>query len=119
MSTIAPTVGRKVWVWEGENLNLSVLDPNQPFDATVLFVASDGSVNLSVTDHEGNDAVMFGVKLRDPKEGDKHDVEAISIATWMPYQVGQARQADANQTSVPTPTLAPAVGRPPSPFKQT
>lgn len=107
MSTITPTVGRKVWVWEGENLNLSVLDPNQPFDATVLFVESDGTVNLSVTDHEGNSATMFGVKLRDPKEGDKHDGEEISIATWMPYQVGQAKQAESNKTPVPASAPSP------------
>ena len=89
MSSIIPTIGRKVWLWIG-NRGYVVLDQKQAFDATVVFVHPDGKVNLSFLDHAANGPMVAEfVTLRDPQIDDQHGVEFI--ATWMPYQIGQAR----------------------------
>lgn len=91
------TVGRKVWYWDNGGLhNAATEDLGQPFDATVCFVhgvAVDGNqlVNLSVTDHAGNTFVRQSVELRLPGPADRHFMPA-AYATWMPFQVGQARK---------------------------
>ena len=93
MSSIAPTIGRKVWYWTN-NPN-GMLDNKQAFDATILFVHNPTMVNLSVIDHEGNPSVETSVQLRDPapegQKPDQHEFGGSAYATWMPYQTSQAK----------------------------
>lgn len=99
MNSIKPTVGRKVYFWLGkEPMTYRVgncLDMHQPFDATITYVHPGGArVNLAVLDHVGTHFTTHRVLLQDPSEGgDVHggNNEAEGLATWMPYQVGQAR----------------------------
>lgn len=94
MSSITPTIGRKVWFWATEPENHSIEDHDQALDATVIFVHPDKTVNLQVVDHQGDITTQFGVELRDPQEGDRHFSDTLNegVATWMPYQVGQAKK---------------------------
>lgn len=91
MSSIAPTVGRKVWFYTMATDHFRVADPKQPFDATVVFVHTPTLVNLLVVNHSGQTMVREGVELRDPSPDDKHGADT-EFATWMPYQVGQAKK---------------------------
>ena len=96
MSSIKPTIGRKVWYFGSFG---NVVDSRQPFDATVIYVWGDTCVNLQVIDHTGKVYTETSVMLRDPQDGDQHGV-GLSVATWMPFQVGQARQlADVGATA--------------------
>lgn len=117
-----PTVGRKVWFWPHlaatDNDNVVCIDSTQPFDATVVFVSeSRKTVNLSITDHEGNTHDAWDVPLYDPlsEEDRAHhmrvtvDMEADDnrwgIATWMPYQAAQHASQAEKQQAVPTSIL--------------
>src|SRR5688500_1957691 len=88
-----PSVGRKVWYWApGEEAEQAdcLLDVSQPFDATVLYVAPNGRVNLKVIDHGGEETDYTNVELRDPDSSDQHcHAEDRGYATWMPYQKAQ------------------------------
>lgn len=75
----AVTIGQKVWFYAGR-LSGHVLDHRQPFDATVVFVLPDGSVNLSVRAHDGRLSDERRVGLREPAAGDNH--VAGRFATW-------------------------------------
>lgn len=85
---IAPTIGRKVWYWP-VNEGMGINDPKQPCDATVVYVWGDTMVNLSVRDHSGGTHSRTSVFLH---QGEIEDKPASSCATWMPYQVGQAKK---------------------------
>ena len=91
---IKPTIGRIVWFWrsgyEGE-----CLDAAQPFAATVCHVINDRCVNLSVTDHVG--AVFPAPYTQLVQDGDP--VPSGAHATWMPFQLGQAKKAAAEESS--------------------
>jgi hypothetical protein len=104
MSTIKPTIGRKVYFYDpststARQQDMQRYSDSQPFDATVVYVWGDTCVNLRITDHAGNTHVRTSVPLRDPADGDAHGKEYV--ATWMPFQVGQAK------VQVP-PAVAPA-----------
>jgi hypothetical protein len=97
-----PTVGRQVWLWGAPG---TVLDPAQPFAASIVLVHSaaevTGVVNLAYHDHVGVPMLASSVPLRMPKVGvpegdygtghgvnDRHDPARVEVyATWMPYQV--------------------------------
>lgn len=87
---ITPTIGRKVWFWPINPSVGAILDPLQAWDATVTFVHPNGNINLLVIDHHGvmmpqHDVYLFqGMPDERPKS---------TCATWMPYQIGQAKQA--------------------------
>ena len=85
------TVGRKLWVWVPPKID-GVLDTQQGFDATVLYVKTDGSVFVRATTHTGAD-LYLEVEVHDPSEEDMHhigwDHDAKPFATWMPYQKQQ------------------------------
>lgn len=88
MSSIKPTVGRKVWFYS-DTSGPGILDGDQPCDATVTYVHPDGFVTLLVITHDGFSRIEREVKLRDPHEDDHHG-SGERFATWMPYQIGQA-----------------------------
>lgn len=97
MSTIVPTIGRKVYFYdqapERSSAQMQRYDDKQPMDATVIYVWGPTCVNLRVTDHAGVTHTRTSVPLRDPSDIDCHGVEYF--ATWMPYQVGQAKKHEA------------------------
>lgn len=89
---IAPTIGRKVWYWpsSGDPIGaMSVIDPEKPFDATIVYVTSDRYVNLLIIDHEGQLHQRHAVWLSQAGE----DAAPLPYAEWMPYQKGQAAKS--------------------------
>lgn len=92
-STHKPTIGRKVWYWARTLSN--VVDPTQPFDATVILVNGDGTVRLDTVNHFGTHELVSSCELHDPETGDCHDKHfpkyghSPGYATWMPYQKQQ------------------------------
>lgn len=91
-SSIKPTIGRKVWFYQGAGCGSGgYFNKQQPFDATVIYIRSDGVVDLSVVDHGGERRVFQNIELYDPQPDDRHGRVDRSYATWMPYQVGQAQ----------------------------
>lgn len=94
MSSIAPTIGRKVYFYdqapERTAARMQRYSDTQPFDATVIYVWGPNCVNLQIIDHSGVTHTRTSVPLRDPVDGDAHGKEYY--ATWMPYQVGQAKK---------------------------
>lgn len=103
---IKPTIGRRVWYWpsahdRGELMyppdsTIRQSDQTQPCDAGIVYVHSDRMVNLTVADHNGVMHQRTSVILRQP--GEKEPLGAY--AEWMPYQMGQAKQAaDVGTTS--------------------
>ncbi len=86
---IPPTIGRKVWYRPSqEDLGASGMtqhNPDQAFDATVVYVWNDNCVNLSILDHAGEDWRRTCVAINNT-EG------ASAWAEWMPYQIGQAKK---------------------------
>ena len=97
MSTITPTVGRKVWFYDSPPLGEQhhEMSDKQPFDATIIYVWNEGMVNLDVTGHDGARFIATSVPLRSPSDSDCHNGFA-RFATWMPYQMGQAAKAEAD-----------------------
>lgn len=101
MPTINPTIGRKVYFYEGDPtlverfFGTEPLDPLQAYDATIAFVHPEGTVSLDVTSHVGHRNFIGNVELRDPAAdgSDHHGAGTAGYATWMPYQVGQAKAA--------------------------
>lgn len=94
---IKPTIGRKLWYWRTaqqyaamdqlshDHVN-AVVDV-QPEDATIVAVCSASMLNLQVIDHHGVARSETSVMLL--KEGDT--IPPSRFATWMPFQVGQAK----------------------------
>lgn len=89
MSSITPTIGRKVWLWHSDALQ--VRDDQQAFDAEVVFVHPNGGVSVVYRTHYGVQYFLPHVPLLDPTDDDEHGNSKEPYATWMPYQVGQAR----------------------------
>lgn len=96
MSTIInPTVGRVVWFFpsprSADHRPGAMLDQQQPFAATVVYVHDAGTVNLVYHDHMGCRFCAHHVALRGPGEEWPSGLDAWE---WMPYQLGQAAKAD-------------------------
>lgn len=81
---INPTIGRKLYYWPDDHLA-----GQQPHDATIVFVHSDSCINLACHDYNGNPYPKTSVPL--VQEGEP--TPDYGYATWMPFQVGQARAA--------------------------
>jgi len=79
MTLIIPTIGRKVWFYEGAG--------SQEQDATVIDVHGDRLVSLFVISRGGETSAKHSVML--VQDGDETPV--TRHAKWMPYQVGQAK----------------------------
>lgn len=98
MTSIAPSVGRKLYFHPGYDMSFVVLDPNVPLDATILFtwpadptLPSISLLNVMVVDHVGN----FHFKAKVPLVQDGQTAPENSVyAYWMPYQVGQAAKTE-------------------------
>lgn len=104
MSTIKPTIGRKVWFYDSATGTPPYdkppggYDKIQPFDATIIYVWGDTCVNLDVTAHDGSRHIKTSVPLRDPAAaGAEPDCHNGYYATWMPYQTAQAAKAEADK----------------------
>lgn len=74
---IQPTVGRVVWY------RVVGDEEQQPQAATVAHVNENGTVNLSVADHEGNVRAKRDVPLIQDGESAP---ESGDYCEWMPYQ---------------------------------
>lgn len=93
-----PTVGRKVWFrpgaidleGQGEHIEPMEVIGDQPLDATVVAVHPDDCVNLVVFDAFGTVHIRHMVKL--VQDGQLPPDGGQRFATWMPYQVSQAKK---------------------------
>lgn len=93
-----PTVGRRCWFWPEDHMR--AIDANQPFDAGVLFVHPDGTVNLAVADHVGYQQIHYKVQLLNERKA--------GCAQWMPYQQAKhAEETKAAEPIAPFPELIP------------
>lgn len=99
---IKPTIGRRVWYWlsatdyfAAEAVNFDPLRGPQPFDAGIIRVFSNRCVNLMVTDHNGIQEPRTSVTLVQ----DCDRVPDSYFATWMPFQVGQAKKESSGGAS--------------------
>lgn len=94
-SSIVPTIGRKVWLWSstaGAPSNCC-LDSKQPYDGSIVFVHDNGTINVAFFDHMGQAGFAGNVPIYNPQqETDSHMGGGSFYATWMPYQVGQAKK---------------------------
>jgi hypothetical protein len=88
---IQPTIGRVVWFWpaKGEAENF-----DQPNAALVTYVWSERLVNLVVFGANGNSRGETSVTLL---QDDEKGQELGRFASWMPYQVGQAKRHEAEK----------------------
>jgi len=89
---IKPTPGRIVWFTPWSNdIEIDHHDKSQPLAAIVAYVWSDTMVNLSVIDQNGTHHARTSVKLL--QDEDAAPAEG-GFAQWMPFQKGQASNAD-------------------------
>lgn len=90
----APTIGRVVYyrpsTLELQDPAITSLNPSEPFRADVCFVNPDGSVNLTVCDHNGRDFTATGIPFFEAQA-----TIDTPHAHWMPYQVATAAVAAA------------------------
>lgn len=85
------TIGRKLWVWvDSED---GVVDVKQAFDATVILVNLDDTVDVFALSHSGSQMIFSSVEVHDPEPSDQHmrqDENVVPVyATWMPFQKNQ------------------------------
>ena len=96
---IQPSIGRVVWFWP-EGVDPKAPSPantlQQPNAALIVYVWSDRMVNLVVFDANGNSRGETSVTLlQDDDVGNGYG----RVASWMPYQVGQAKKHEAKDQS--------------------
>lgn len=105
-----PTVGRKVYFYSTAGHRAACdAGTDQPFDATIIFVQGDDSVNIMATNHTGDMQPILGVMF----QGLGMAVPNGAHAAWMPYQLVQAEAVTQSQAvevpAAPIPTLTEAV----------
>jgi hypothetical protein len=89
MARIIPTVGRVVWFYPDDSFIGLYHSPGQPLAALIAHVWGDRMVNLMVIDSGGNPVPVTSVDLL----GEDDSTEGRGRhATWMPYQIGQAKK---------------------------
>lgn len=81
---IAPTVGRIVWFYPNG------AGPREPLAAQIAKVISDEFVNIGYLDASG--IALNARTVRLCQEGEEPPTSR-PYCTWMPYQVGQAKKA--------------------------
>lgn len=91
-TTIPPTVGRVVWFYPSTNsaqAGFASPDEGRPLAAIIARVWNDRMVNLTVFDANGVPHSRTSV----PLVQDGQDAPALGYyASWMPYQIGQAKK---------------------------
>lgn len=85
---IKPTVGRVVWFWGEKPASENV----QPQAAIIAHAWSDVTVNLAIFGSDGRALENPPTSIRLLQEGEKAP-ESGHYATWMPFQIGQAKRA--------------------------
>lgn len=94
---IPPTVGRVIWVWPSADVRShAILDPTQPFTASIAYVHSDTDINVAGADHLGTSFQAQHVPLWDGET----ERPAVVCWQWMPYQKGQAAKTEALEAAV-------------------
>lgn len=93
---ISPTPGRVLWYYPHSSDTFATV-PSKLCAALVAFVHSDHMVNVSILDVNGNWHPRTSVAL--VQEGEKPP--AGGYLTWMPYQLGQAKEASAKTPAPP------------------
>lgn len=103
---IVPTVGRRVWFWEGSKLNQT-----QPYDAGIAFVHSNTMINISYANANG---VMHSATSVVLWHGDGERPSGY-YCEWMGYQKEQAIKHEAAgeglNTAAPIAAQADGLGR--------
>jgi hypothetical protein len=99
VTQIKPTIGRVVWFYPHGHREGSL-----PHAAMIAFVHSDNLVNLGVLDPNGRSHNETSVSLI--QDGDAAP-DSGRFATWMPFQIGQAKQAE--EKTAATETAKPVV----------
>ena len=84
---IKPTPGRVVWYLPGAERQPG--EGDDVFAAIVTRVWDDRMVNLTVFRPDGTTVSRTSVKLL--QDDDQEDFLGQPHATWMPYQIGQAK----------------------------
>lgn len=87
---IKPTVGRVVWFTPSVNSadsDFAHYGGDQPHAAMIVYVWSDSLINLVVYGHDGKPHAKTSVPLVQEAEPKPDGY----FASWMPFQVGQAR----------------------------
>lgn len=85
-----PTIGRKVYFNPHDRHAEMRRLGEQPFDATVVFVHENGTVNLLIVDHVGMFHPVQNVTFVQPEQ----DAPDSAFAYWMPAQVQIAKQQE-------------------------
>lgn len=88
MTSIVPTVGRKILFHPPSNSTKQGFEPNAICAATIAKVLPDGRLNLGVLDGNGVNHSMTEVPLI--QEGDTPPEDGF-FAEWMPYQKSVAK----------------------------
>jgi hypothetical protein len=99
---IKPTIGRVVWFTPSRGTACSDFthhSGDQPHAAMVVYVWSVNLVNLVVYDHDGKPHSRTSVPL--VQEGEPKP-DGGYYASWMPFQVGQAKLQDKVQAMAAT-----------------
>jgi hypothetical protein len=94
MESIKPTVGRNLYFqpsadFVAEN-KLTIID-SSPLHANLVFVNSDGVINIAGFDHIGTPYRAVNIPLVQDGEA---PTEGESYAHWMTYQIQQADLAE-------------------------
>ena len=87
---IQPSIGRVVWFWPQKEPDAPKAE--QPNAALVVYVWGDRMVNLAVFDSNGNSRGETSVTLL---QDDDVPNAYGRFASWMPFQVGQAKRHEA------------------------
>lgn len=90
---IAPSIGRVVWYFPSGHDTIEQGPDGQPLAAMVAYVWPDGSINIAVHDWHGYPWSRSKVRL--VQDGEEVP-EGSGYATWMPFQIGQAKKAESD-----------------------
>lgn len=91
---IQPTVGRVVWFYPDGHAHFVRHDIRQPLAAIISHVWNDRLVNLGGFDSNGDHISVTSIVLLQDDDAKPH---GQSFATWMPYQIGQAKRHEAEK----------------------
>ena len=89
---IKPTIGRIMWYWPDSSTR-----GVQPWAAIVTYVHGDNMVNLAVWDDFGNGKAKTSVPV--VQDGSPYTIGDSPYVEWMPYQIGQAKKHEAEDTA--------------------